>query len=473
MAADTSPIEAAPGGLTTTDRELFDRLAWFTHVRWAFGAFSLIALLVSWYALGLRLRMHDGTRSMFPAVRAVLIIFLYNALFVFLGRVLRARRQITRRLIESMALGQFFCDLGAIAALMHYTGGVENSFVVIILVPIAIVTELLPQGLAYATAAVAALLLNLLAWGEQQGVLPHVSVERAGGASIYADAARIHADPLHVFHVTGAITVTIFAIVFVASTIAARLRAREAELEGAHLRLRRADEVKGFFMRKAGHEMRAPLAAIHSILDAITQAPNRLSDEQQVLIGRARHRARAMIELVNDLLKVSRLRDGEEVLKAARVCLGRIVANTVELMRKRAEGAGLELRCAAGEVWLDGDEELLRELVTNLVANAVQYTPPGGRVEVALEETGGQAVLTVADTGIGIAPADRERIFEEFFRSTAAKETFQNGTGLGLAIVKRIVQVHRGEIRADARDGGGTVFTVRLPAGPPAAPPRT
>ncbi|MFW6108030.1 MAG: hypothetical protein ACOC70_02400, partial [bacterium] len=208
----SGPPESVPASsehrLSITDRELFDRLRWFTQVRWVFGIFCLLLLLVSWYGLEIRFRVGERL-TVAPAVHVVFFIFLYNAVFSFVVRVIRARRRITRRLTESIGLLQLVCDLVAISLLIHRTGGVENFFAILILVPVVIVTELLPQRVAYATAAVAALMLNVVAWGEQQGVLPHVRVELAGRAA--AAGAERFADPLYVLHVTTALTVTIFA----------------------------------------------------------------------------------------------------------------------------------------------------------------------------------------------------------------------------------------------------------------------
>ena len=101
--------------------------------------------------------------------------------------------------------------------------------------------------------------------------------------------------------------------------------------------------------------------------------------------------------------------------------------------------------------------------MTNLLANAIQYTPRGGRIDVRLVREDSSAVLTVADTGIGISPAAAERLFEEFYRAPEAKKAFTDGTGVGLSIVRRVVEIHGGEISVSAREGGGTVFRVRLP----------
>jgi signal transduction histidine kinase len=151
------------------------------------------------------------------------------------------------------------------------------------------------------------------------------------------------------------------------------------------------------------------------------------------------------------------------MLKVRPLALGEIVRGTVELFSRQADEAGVSLRCAIDRVRLRGDEELLRELTTNLVANAIQYTPAGGRVEVRLAADAGEAVLTVADTGIGLSDDARQNLFKEFYRSAQARIVHPEGTGLGLAITRRIAEMHGGRIGVSARNEGGTVFTVRLP----------
>jgi len=448
--------------LTLTERELFDRLGWFTHIRWGIGALCLLILLVSRYALGVRFRVGPEPISMAPAVAVVVLIFAYNAVFTFLVHLARVRWRITRRLIVLMALGQILLDMLAVFALVHFTGGVENFFIILMILPLVIATELMPQKLAYATALGAAVLVNALAWGEQRGLISHVSAEWGRPSAIRG--ASLYADHLYVLEVTVALTVAMFAMVFIASAIAGRLRRREAELEGAYRLLRVADEAKSFFMRKAGHELRAPLSAIYSMLEAIRHTIAGLPDDHDRLLARAQDRTRALMTLVDDLRRYSRLRTAAGAVPLRPVRFGEVVRNTVELLNPRAHSAGVTLSCAAEDVTVEGDEELLGELVTNLVANAVQYTPSGGRIEVALAMQGGCAVLTVADTGIGISQAARQRLFEEFYRASEARKIFPDGTGLGLAICRRIVQMHRGRIEAASRPEGGSVFTVSLPA---------
>lgn len=451
--------------LTLTDRELLHRIGWFTHIRWAMGALSLILLVFSWHVVGVRFVNPDGRATLFPAVNVVLLIFVYNAAFTFLLHIVRSRGEISRNSIRSLALGQIICDMIAVCGLVHFSGGLENFFVILILLPLVIATALLSQRLAYAVAGGAAVLINLLAWGEQQGVIRHVRVAWPGTPS---PSPALPLSPLYVLEVTTALTGMIFAVVFIASAIARRLREREAELEDAYRQLGLADEAKSFFMRKAGHDLRAPLAAISSILSAICDSGNGLSEDHTKLIERAQVRARGLMSLVEDLRRFSRLRAPGKLMQIKPFPLDQTVANTAELFSQQARSQGIALTCRAEPLTVEGDEQLLRELVTNLVANAIQYTPRDGQVDVRLSSDDTAAVLEVADTGIGISDKARENLFSEFYRAPEAKKVFPDGTGLGLAICKQIVSMHAGQIDAEAREGGGTVFTVRLPLPTPA-----
>ncbi|HAU37373.1 MAG TPA: hypothetical protein DCX07_06600 [Phycisphaerales bacterium] len=457
--------------LSLTDRELLFRLGWFTRVRWVMGLASLGLLVVIWYGFGIRFHDSAGTSTMGPAVNVVLLIFLYNAAFTFLVHILRVRRRVTRRIIEGLALGQIVCDMLAVCALVHFSGGIENFFVVLILLPLVIATELLPQPLAYATAGLGAGMIHALAWSEQQGVLPHVRVVWPG------EPQGVAAPPLsamYVLEVTMALTATIFATVFVASSISKRLRMRESELEEAYRKLHQADEAKSFFMRKAGHDLRAPLSAIHSILSAIEISEENLSEKSRSLMARVQARTRAMISMVDDLRQYSRLRSPGGLLDRKEVRLNETVSNTVDLFRQEARTAGVELACRVTPLVVHADEQLLRELATNLLANALQYTPRGGTIDVSLSRDGKEdgAVLSVADTGMGISDEAMESLFEEFFRAPEARKAFPEGTGLGLAICRQIVRLHGGRIEVSNRAGCGAVFTVHLPTAPPVPPSR-
>jgi len=278
-----------------------------------------------------------------------------------------------------------------------------------------------------------------------------------------APPPALHTVVLYVAQVTGALTVMIFMIVFLGSSIASRLRGRETQLEEAYRQLRDVDEAKGYFMRKAGHEMRSPLAAMFSILDAISVNAAGLTDNRRQLIDRAKRRITALMALVKDLRRYAWLRSPASEVRPGTVGLEELVDAAVELFGPQAEAQEISLIASANPVRVRGDEEMLGEVVTNLLTNAIQYTPRGGRIEIELAIEGSSAVLRVIDTGIGISKPSRGKLFQEFYRSPEARKHFPDGTGLGLAITRRIVELHNGCIEVHTPPEGGTVFFVRLP----------
>jgi len=462
-AEDELPSRREPD-LTITEQELVERLGWFTHVRWLMAAGTFLLLLFCWYGLGVRFRVVGKPSTLGPAIYVTCVIFIYNAVFTVLVRSFRRGGAFSRRRINLLALGQIACDMIAVTALVHHTGGVANYFVILVLLPMVIASGLLPRALAYLCAAGASVLINALAWGEYFGVLSYVHVDLSGGRGDSV-VSGLHSDWVYVLQVTGAMSAMSFMMVFIASAISTRLRQRERELEDANRRLHDAHEAKSFFMEKAGHEMRAPLAAIVSILDAVAQdGQASLTDQQRRLMDRAALRCRALMEMVNDLRRYARLRAApRDVLHAGYLALNELAEQVVELLGTHAAAAGLSLGARAEPVPITADEELIRQVVINLVTNAIQYTPSGGSVEVVVRLDKPWAVLEVADTGIGLSQTAQRHLFEEFYRSPEAKKIFQDGTGLGLSICKRIIDIHGGQISAQSRPGGGSVFSIRLP----------
>jgi len=461
--ADELPLRHEPD-LTITERELVERLGWFTHVRWLMAGGTLVLLLFCWYGLGVRFQVAGNPPALGSAIYVTCLIFFYNAVFTVLVRRIRRGGIISQRRINLLALGQIACDMIAVTALVHHTGGVANYFVILVLLPMVIASELLPQALAYLCAAGASALINAMAWGEYSGLLACVHVDLSGGRG-KSVVSGLHADWVYVLQVTGAMSAMSFMMVFIASAISTRLRQREHELEDAYRRLHGADEAKSFFMQKAGHEMRAPLAGIVSMLDAIAQdGQARLTDQQQRLMNRAATRCKALMEMVNDLRRYARLRAApQDVLHTGDLALNELAEQVIELLGAHAAAAGLSLTARVEPVPVTADEELIRQVVINLITNAIQYTPQGGSVEVVVRAEKPWAVLEVADTGIGLSETARRRLFEEFYRSPEAKKTFRDGTGLGLSICKRIIDIHGGQISAQSRPGGGSIFSIRLP----------
>jgi len=231
---------------------------------------------------------------------------------------------------------------------------------------------------------------------------------------------------------------------------------RQAELHRATLT----------FMRKVTHELRAPLAAIGSYLKVLLEGiAGSLTQQQTDMLRRADRRTTLLLDEVNDLLALSRARLDKPSEANVEFRLPSVVDGVVSLMKPKAEAGGVALavECAADLPPLVGSPEDIEELVSNLVSNAVKYTPSGGSVTASAKLNGQGVLLRVSDTGIGIPAEDMPRLFNEFHRCTNVRQSGIEGTGLGMAIVKTIADRHRAEVRVESEEGKGTTVEVRFP----------
>lgn len=226
----------------------------------------------------------------------------------------------------------------------------------------------------------------------------------------------------------------------------------------------RLDQMRTDFVSNTSHELKTPVASVSLLAEAIESAAD---DAEQVRIFAARISAEAarLGQLTGRILSLSRLQAAESLSQVEPVAIDEVVAASIEAHSVQADSAGVELsRGGERGAWVRGDAQVLIEAVGNLIANAIVYSPRGSRVGVGVKVDGDVVEIAVTDQGIGISDADRERIFERFYRADEARSRRTGGTGLGLSIVKHATQRHGGDVRVWSRPGRGSTFTVRLPA---------
>jgi len=256
--------------------------------------------------------------------------------------------------------------------------------------------------------------------------------------------------------------------------VTAQVRAENAltdqtrQLSTQNERLRELDGLKDDFLGLVSHELRTPLTSIigYARLLRDERTSNLNTDQFAEVIQK---NAQRLLRLVEDLLFLSQNQPGELAVELRSSDLADITASVVEEMRPEAQRKHIDLAFSAAAVpRFTVDPARIAQVLGNLISNAVKFTPDGGKVEVSVGMDGDRAVLAVADTGVGIPAADRERIFERFFRTAIATRQVIPGTGLGLAIVRDIVEAHHGTIVVDSDAGRGSTFTICLPrqAGP-------
>jgi len=262
------------------------------------------------------------------------------------------------------------------------------------------------------------------------------------------------------------------------SAMHSALRARERQYEVRDLLAasEKSVRLRDEFLAMLGHELRNPLGAIRNTLTAVDlrhgdsdpEGP-RLGPRDRALITR---QVGHLTRLVDDLLDVSRVTSGKVVLKRERVDLVDLILRCVQAVEEMARVHGPRLVFAAGSdrLMVEGDPTRLEQVVTNLLTNAIKYTPPEGTVTVRVDGAGAEALLSVADTGAGLAPDMLERVFDLFSQSDRTLERAEGGLGIGLTLVRALVRQHGGEVTARSPGPGrGSTFEVRLPLMPAAA----
>ncbi|MEN8150845.1 MAG: ATP-binding protein [Planctomycetota bacterium] len=245
-------------------------------------------------------------------------------------------------------------------------------------------------------------------------------------------------------------------------TVVGELDRLASTLNSALDRLGDALERQRRFTSDAGHELRTPVSVLLGNAELLLRK-ERTPEEYREGLERQHRTAKRMREITENLLTLARADADEAAVRKELVRPADLLGAMCEEFRALAAGGGVRIHCRVDdEVCVVGDPGLLDVLVQNLLGNACKFTPEGGRVDVVLEQGNGGATLVVADTGPGIPPEVRERVFDRFYRVHEGKD-HREGAGLGLSIVAWVVRAHGGTIRIDANGDSGARFEVRLP----------
>lgn len=245
-----------------------------------------------------------------------------------------------------------------------------------------------------------------------------------------------------------------------------RVELRTQELLEANRKLKKIDEMKSTFMLTASHELRTPLTAMKGYLLLILQNKvGEITEAQREFLQHIKNAVERLERLVNELLSLTKIEMDPEALKKEKVELAEILDEEVMIFKAEAERKKITLELVKENELgsLECDEDRIREVVDNLISNALKYTPEEGRIEVKAKRTSEAIEILVRDNGIGIKPAYLDKIFDPFFRIHKKGLGGETSTGLGLALTKKIIQAHGGTISAKSEENAGTEFTVILP----------
>lgn len=423
---------------------------WFIKLRWGAGlgvcAFSVGAAVLGELPLPLGRLLGLGC-----------FLLLLN-----IGYALRNRRIKPQNIVKELnqVKLQMVTDLVLLTAVLHYSGGVENPFQFITIIHVIIASLLLKGREIFQIAWTAGGLFTAMVLGEQFGVLPHYHLLSAS-------------DLTHEWTYVLMAIASLWTVLLISATIGSRImmhnRAIKDELVERQQELINAGEAQADFFRFVTHEVKSPIVTAQSALEAAREiGKDDLPDTVDDMLERAVRRLNQALSIVKDLADLTRGRMavGPTLRRIdLNVVISRVLKQQAEAMSAR--GLSLKQDCPQAEVLMKSDEGMLDKIVSNLVSNAIRYNNDGGVLYVSVAVFAGSAILTVRDEGIGIAQEDQKQVFEEFYRTTAAREKTTLGTGLGLPIVKRFTEQLGGGITLSSQLDEGTTMTVTLPQSGP------
>lgn len=227
--------------------------------------------------------------------------------------------------------------------------------------------------------------------------------------------------------------------------------------------LRRLERARRELTANVSHELRTPLTSIKGFAETLLAGAVRDEGTTRHFLEIIDNEANRLVKLVDDLLDLSRLESKRISLELGQVDVGRLVEETVARLRPLAGARDFQVQPAPQDVVAIADRDRLAQVLTNLLDNAIKFTPEGGRIAVGWRVLNGEVEVSVADTGAGIADADLPHVFERFYKADRARAATPGGSGLGLAITKHIIEAHGGRIRVSSAPGRGTTFTFTLP----------
>jgi signal transduction histidine kinase len=468
------------GELPPVAEELAARVGWLIRLRWlaVVGVVCFLEISRRVFSLQLALQPLYLTITALAAYNLILTVIFRRLRHGQRDRAVRTPGRVTRLLLAEpsadfappaeaftaalFASVQIAIDLLFLALLLHFSGGIENPFILFFVFHVIVASILLSRLATFLCATLGLILVSAVALGELYGILPHYPLHDA----LQAGA---HGDPTVVAVELFVLASTLYLSAYLGSAIAGHLwkLAEKARLfEAAYQRASESERAKSQYMRKVAHELRGPVGTIQTELKVVLQGlAGNIPASLRELVARAEQRAGEVAQVTLDLLMLSRAREAPLEVEMMEVDPAELAAEVVRRLSGVAERAGVTLLPSLPRRLgtFRADPDGIRELVGNLLGNAIRYTPRGGRVEVRLARREDAVHLEVEDTGIGIPREDLPRVFDEFYRASNAREVSAEGTGLGLAIVKAVAEQHGGRVAIDSDPGRGTLVVVDLP----------
>ena len=453
MAIINRPVRHRPFWLPA-ESSLIEGARWLIQLRWLAIAGVIGAVVLGIYLFQLPLFWQG-------ILGVALVLALLNLLYyLVLHRRYKGREKDPDALNRAVFFAhlQIFLDLVLLTLLLYFAGGALNPFNFFYIFHIIITSILISRRDSYLQSAWAVILFITLVLLTASDKVPYFPLYPA------LDRKAL-LGPHQILLNIGAFSITIFIAAFLTNSLMESLRRREEELARAYEEVAKREKIKSEFARTVAHELKSPMSAIMSFIHAVRLTEqDKLSDKAQEFLDRALKRGQGLVDLIRDLLELSRLESAEppKPEELEEIDLISELELVVSVEKTAAEGKGISSYFNHPPVLprMRYSRAAIQQIFTNLISNAVRYTPAGGTVRVELSKKDTKLKCTIADTGIGIPRDSMGKLFTDFYRAPNAKQFSPTGTGLGLSITKALIELYGGSIFVESEEGKGTTFTV-------------
>ena len=434
------------------------RNLWFIKLR--YGAVMMLFFLLFTSEFFLNVTFSDVQKEILILI--TFAILFYNFILQYIRRF--AKNDHIKFNPLHLSLIQMVLDLYALTLLVYYTGTIESPLYMLFIFHMIIGSLVLPGKIMYSTAVTTIIIFAALTFGEYYNLISHHAIKGLLFAPVYND----------IKYVTAFVSIFTFVMamsVILANRIAKQLYKMEQDLFESYDKLKASEEEKQKYIMAVVHEIKSPIAALHSYLDVILEKYlGPLNDKVEDKLKRARVRSDEAIKLIENVLKISKIRLMDEINKEE-IDIKELICSTISkqisIINSKKIHVSVNDNRNIKKKWF-GDKLLLDLAFSNLIGNAIKYVNTEGIVHINISGDENKLIVAVCDNGIGIPDKDRQNIFKDFYRASNIRKDFE-GTGLGLSFVKHIVEEHKGQIDVESPSelgddqNPGCCFTITLP----------
>lgn len=425
---------------------------WFIRIRWL----ATIVLVIAAFTVKHFFEVDIQENSIYILAGILLLLNILHR--IILQQLKNERGSGAIQKIKYEIHFQIITDLIILTIILHFSGGIENPVIIFYFFHLIIASSIFSTSQTYVYACFTIFLAASLALLECFSVVPHYPLTDFIQNDLYKN----------VYYVFGAglvFTITSFLIVFLSHMIISRSIKTEETYVKTNFELENKDKLKNEYVLRVTHDIKGHVAAILSCLDVIRSGiAGPLTNDQKEFSNRAYERTEQLSSFIKDLLNLTRKRlrhDTEFEEFTLKDLISKVTSTVLPLAKDKSIDFSWSVDQAVGKI--TGNPFAIEELYTNLLLNAIKYTPAKGHVLLVIREHHDSIVSEISDSGIGIPMEDLPHIFDEFYRASNVPKDLKSGSGLGLSIAKQIVEDHKGEISVTSEPGVWTKVIVKLP----------